>query len=197
MTFRATLEGPDSRGTSDQAIWFSENPADRQLIARFGDPAPGLGGDVRFAFFPEPILASDGDVIFTAGLEGAGVGFQNNLAVYRWEEGTGLDLVFRHGDEIEVSPGSFKTISGSSFYGNNVYGRYRSETDDALAFLARFTDGSEAIVVVPEPSALILMAVGVVFGIVGMLRRHLHRVARQTCSTVPMGLEIVVGQQTQ
>lgn len=92
-------------------IW-SQGPGQLTLVARTGDPAPGLLSGVNFAMgeFP-PSLNDAGQVAFFCGLTGTGVDSTNDRAI--WSQGSGsLALVAREGDQAPGLPNGV-TYGGS------------------------------------------------------------------------------------
>ncbi len=109
-------DGEQSKG----GIWIKDGES-VQKIAVEGEQAPDLPENVVFKrignvgpeFFgttpPDFVANQNGDVAFTAELQGPGVGSSNNAALFAGNAG-GLHLVARTGDLIEVSPGHSQSI---------------------------------------------------------------------------------------
>ena len=100
-----------------------------------GVPALNASGELAF----EAILAS------TFGPRGIWAGRPNDLA-----------LIVLTGDQLEVAPGDFRTVTflGTVTNSGNEDGRLSSFNDDAqVAFRAIFSDGSSGIFVASPPSS--------------------------------------------
>src|SRR6185369_13910626 len=87
-------------------------------IALEGQHAPGTIGDVRFDGFNVPQLNAAGQVVFSAGLTGEGIGctYKGTVCNFRgiWTGGSGsLALVMRGGDP---APGFPAGVRFASFY---------------------------------------------------------------------------------
>jgi hypothetical protein len=65
IAFMASITGPGVT-SSDNAAIFSEGSGGLALVARRGDPAPGLADGVRFISFNRPVLNDAGAVAFVA-----------------------------------------------------------------------------------------------------------------------------------
>jgi hypothetical protein len=77
LAFRGTLTGTGIDATNNNGIWRGTAGA-LSLVARSGDPAPGLPPGVSFNGLFYPTINSAGDVQFYAELTGAGVDYTNN-----------------------------------------------------------------------------------------------------------------------
>jgi hypothetical protein len=90
--FHASLAGAGVTSANDYAIWYGP-AASPALVAREGDPVPGLTG-VRYASFGAPAYNS-GKVLFTARLVGTGVTTANNLGLFLSDNGAPPVMVAR------------------------------------------------------------------------------------------------------
>jgi len=131
------------------------------VVAREGDPAPGAADGATLFFssgFEESYALNDrGNVALALTLDGPSV---DRRAILAEVDGT-LQVVVEEGDALEVAPGDFRTIqaltdsSGTpGLLGDtgNEDGRPSAFNDhDEIAFVARFTDGTDGIFVLPEP----------------------------------------------
>ena len=111
---KAYLSGPGvipGLGGNAQGIW-SGGPGSLELIARAGDPAPGLGEGVNFHTFSTAlttIINGAGQTAFFAKLIGPDVDLANEGSI--WSEGSGsLTMVAREGSH---APG---TAEGVNFF---------------------------------------------------------------------------------
>lgn len=129
IAFRSNLLGDGVFNTNDQAL-FTHGVADGiQLLAREGDPAPGVGTG-NFGSFAGPSFSNDGQLAFTAGL--TGVPFATSNAFFA-DAGSGPQLLFRKGDQAPSLPdgvviNSFQFVSppfkgeGSTAFGTTLTG---------------------------------------------------------------------------
>jgi len=181
VAFISTLSGSGvSYGVNDTSIWAGA-PNALQMAMRKGDVAPQSGG-ATFAslswqygiqqFSNHYQLNDAGQVVFFAQLAGAGVSTSNDIGLWLFDPGANHSfLVAREGDQIDIGGGSFKTIL-------ELYAPYQSGTFNdvgQVSFGAKFTDGSQAILVsnvvaVPEPETYALMLAGL--GLVGFAARR-------------------------
>lgn len=133
--------------TRKSGVWAGA-PGALAMVAREGDPAPGMG--LNFGSFSRntPAMNRFGQVAFPNTLLNAPAGTSSTLWV------TGLDgeleLVARSGDTIEVGPGDVRTILSLSmitFHGDED-GKARGLNDlGQVAFKAGFTDGTNGVFV--------------------------------------------------
>ncbi|MCY2958909.1 MAG: hypothetical protein NTY35_01995 [Planctomycetota bacterium] len=121
IMIQSTITGGTSDQTNNSGIWTG-TPGNLQLAVREGQILPGTvatqivgsvnsGGDngfgSRFA-----IMNSAGQIYFETDLIGPDVvGGQNDLAWLVWDPTQGLVLLARRGEQLQVAPGVFKTIS--------------------------------------------------------------------------------------
>jgi hypothetical protein len=139
------LVGPVTT-SNDSGIWFG-TPGNLQLVVREGDVMPGTGGSVSTSYNGANVYFNDaGQVLFHNTLSG---GANPGASLWAWDQGSGLRAIILAGDQIEVTPGVFKTISVVGFTGNQI-----SNTDGAslcfghdgtLGMRLNFTDNSRAI----------------------------------------------------
>ncbi len=107
VAFYAELEGPGVTAANDVGIFTSG-----ALVARTGDPAPGVGGAVYESFGNEPALNNAGETAFRARLTGPGVTPDNNTGVF-----TSGALVARDGDAAPGIGGAVYSQGVSPFFG--------------------------------------------------------------------------------
>jgi hypothetical protein len=80
-----------------EAAWVGSSYGDlRRLFAR-GDAVPGLSDLATFLSVGQPRLTDDGDAIFHAGFKGAGIGSDEDIAVFRGNGDAGFRVVVREG----------------------------------------------------------------------------------------------------
>lgn len=163
ITFAASLAGFGLEGVS---LWESSASGQARIVARQGIAAPGTPSGVYYNLINGGgVIGMNGrgQIVFHANLAGAGVDSTNNDGIWVIDSDGLVRLVVREGAQIEIAPGLFKTIDGSSF--GSAFGR-RSGGEDGLsrwfndrgelAFNCRFTDGSQGIFVAstPEPTSI-------------------------------------------
>ena len=99
--FLATLEGPGVGLANDQGLWNRLDGV-TVLLEREGFPASGIGGAVMNNGFTNNsiVLNSSNQIAFQASLIGAGVGNQNNEALWQGAPGA-LILAARKGSQAD------------------------------------------------------------------------------------------------
>jgi hypothetical protein len=115
--FIGRLAGPGVDSSNDVGLWYVDENGTPSLIARSGDPAPGLGTDVFFGGFEGGFdsanigttLNEEGSLAFVSSLTGSAVGSSNH-SLWRYDQSSGLTLVAR---EDQPVPGA----SGSLYHG--------------------------------------------------------------------------------
>jgi VCBS repeat-containing protein len=106
MVFRSQLIGQDPSWLSPIAGIWKTSGGTVELVAKEGDPAPGLTSGVTFGYqfsgsFGNPVINNSGDIAFRSYLYGTGVNFTNDDSVWYQNDGM-LHLLAREGD---VAPG--------------------------------------------------------------------------------------------
>lgn len=169
--FIAHLQGAEV----GHGIWSEGGGNGLELVARTGQPAPGTESDVTFDAFvgATVVLNNNGQTAFWANLVGPGVDSTNNndSGIWAQDSAGNLQLIAREGDLLDVSDDplapDLRTISVLSWPNGNTGnsdGRPSGFNDlGQLAFVARFTDGSEGVfvsnlVAIPEPNSALLAA---------------------------------------
>ena len=189
VEFHAKVSGSSVTTANDTGIWV-QRPSSLGLIVREGDQAPGLPAGVHFDDFVSfgvdgDVLNAAGRVAFFATVAGPGVTTSNDHGIWAQDPFGNLQLIAREGDQLQVAPGDFRTITtnGLRFAGGsgNEDG-IRSGFNDRgqVAFFAFFTDDSSGLfisnAVVPEPSSVNLLIAGVLLGCGFQLARSIrHR----------------------
>ncbi|MEM9166855.1 MAG: choice-of-anchor tandem repeat NxxGxxAF-containing protein [Planctomycetota bacterium] len=103
VAFVAELAGPSILPGNDSGIWISRDGGTTELLAREGDPAPGVGGGgVYEAFFNNPALSSTGRTVFGAGLTGGAVTNDDDNGLWTVDASGTATLIIRDGDTIDV-----------------------------------------------------------------------------------------------
>jgi hypothetical protein len=157
-----TGNGIDYSSTNRTGIWTSVSGS-LQLVARAGDPVPGMPG-VYFKDIRDTVaLNNAGQIAFAGDVTGTGVDESNRWVIWATDVNGGVHAVVRMGDVLEVAPGDFRTISIVDFttIGRSINNRGQ------LAFWTIFTDGSHGVfvsdlVAVPEPATSALLITGIV-----------------------------------
>jgi hypothetical protein len=188
VELHAKVSGSSVTTANDTGIWV-QRTSSLSLIVREGDQAPGLPAGVHFDDFLSfgvdgDILNAAGRVAFFAAVAGPGVTTSNNHGIWAQDPFGNLQLIAREGDQLQVAPGDFRTITmnGLRFAGGsgNEDG-IRSGFNDRgqVAFFAFFTDDSSGLfisnAVVPEPSSVNLLIAGVLLGSGFQLARSIRR----------------------
>jgi hypothetical protein len=152
-----------------------------RAIALAGENAPGTT-DASFKFLSAPAINALGQVVFYAGLSGAGVNDNNSSGIWMETSPGNLQLIVRAGDSVEVEPGVFKTVAGAFHLATTGEddGLERNFNDHGeLALELSFLDGSAGVFVfVPEPSSLAMAA----FATLALL--VMGRKRKRSCSSV-------------
>jgi hypothetical protein len=149
IAFITELAGTGVNSTNDEGIWSGKLDA-LALVARRGDSAPGTSSSVQFSDLDYPALNSAGQIAFRAGLTGSGVGSSNDRGIWATDVTGMLQLIALAGDQLEVAPGDFRTLSDINFSSasGNSDGRPSGFNNlGQLVYWARFTDGSQGVFV--------------------------------------------------
>jgi hypothetical protein len=157
--------------TGGSGLWLLDSDI-HTLMARSGSQAPGTPTGVNFLSLSgnSTALNDAGQIAFSGTLTGSGVNSTNNLGIWATDRSGELQLIVRKGDQLEVAPGDFRTISALPVSSLNVPSTGNSDgrrstfnNSGQLVFFARFTDGTAGIfvsnrVAIPEPGTLLLGA---------------------------------------
>ncbi len=177
LLFRTTLRGENVDETNEDAIVRQTPGQLAELVARRGDPAPGVEDGVLFrelALVANHSINGLGQAAFTSTLS------DNTSALYAEDLSGELKLIVRTGDLLDVSDDplmpdwrevrSFEFIGGSG----NQDGRGSAFNERGqLAFSASFTDNSHGVfisnlVAIPEPTSASYVAIALT--LLGMRR---------------------------
>ncbi len=141
IAFRGGLTGPPIDYDNDAGTWHGP-PGDVQLVAREGDPAWGIEGDVYFNGGGSPALSDEGGVALGIGLRGEGVTSENDFA--RWVfSSPDTYLLVREGDPVPglgpgvtFGPGGNAIVSASArvAFIMRFRGEVTEENDAAVLF---------------------------------------------------------------
>ena len=154
VAFRADVQPTDD----DKFAIYAGRPNNPKLIASTGQHAPGTEEGVEFGYLTDPVLNKDGQVAFFGYLTGANSRGPNDYGIFATGHNGDLRLIARYGDDFQIGPGDIRSIAALSDAG--VFGTHvlTFNADSNLAFLVKFTDGSEGIftaTVLPEPAAIV------------------------------------------
>ena len=149
IAFITEIAGAGVDATNNEGIW-SGKPNELALVARRGDPAPGTSSGVHFSDLDYPTLNGSGQIAFRAALNGSGVGSTNDRGIWATDRNWRLRLIARAGDQLEVAPGDFRTLSDINFSSasGNSDGRSSGFNNlGQLVYWASFMDGSQGVFV--------------------------------------------------
>jgi hypothetical protein len=159
--------------TTNTTVLLTVNPVTGTLtrIARSGDVAVVNGspivGDAFFSQLNDIALNSSGQMVFSSTLTGnsVSVGLGNGSALFAYDPVLGLQMIARTGDQFEVAPGDFRTIStiGGIVASGGQDGRSRTLNDLGVAtFALGFTGGTSGIftAVIPSPGVAGVFGLG-------------------------------------
>ncbi len=119
LAYRASLAGPGIDSTNNNAIFIFDNGT-TTVLARRGDPAPGLPADVLLDGSFQLTFGGGGSIALRAQLRGAGVNSSNNSAIWKRVGNGPFTLLAREGS---AAPGVVPTAN---------FGDVRSETRIAM-----------------------------------------------------------------
>lgn len=106
--YNSSVGSPLPTGTTNQVLYLSTVGGNHTLVAREGDPAPGLvGGEVYGASSGASVwgvtgtsLDAHGNVLFRSDLRGGATSADNDSAVFYRPSGGATQLVFRENDSL-------------------------------------------------------------------------------------------------
>jgi hypothetical protein len=168
VAFRAAIEGPGLDESNDSGIWLAQRNSEVRLIAREGQPAPGVESGVTFRQLntqSQLLVNGQGQVAFFAFLQGPGIDGGNDRGIWAESKDGELKLIARTGiamqDNLQTSF-IFRGLDlGPAGFGANGH----------VAFLAHPPNGIGSgifvsdVVAVPEPTvSALLVATTIVAG---------------------------------
>jgi hypothetical protein len=157
LAFGSHLIGSGVNSNNDLGIW-SDGTGALALVARTGSQAPGTAGGVSFADLNTPALNGAGQTAFRAILTGSGVDVTNDKGIWATDLTGTLQLIARTGEQLEVTPGDFRTPSDLNFVaatGNGDGLQSGFNNLGQLVFWASFTDGSQGVFVSNQVAGLL------------------------------------------
>ena len=152
---KAYLSGPGvipGSGGNAQGIW-SGGPGSLELVARAGDPAPGLGEAVYFDTFTNALINGAGQTSFFAKLIGPDVDDINDGSI--WSEGPGSHvMVAREGSQapgtaeganfLSLTPGAVLNGAGQTAFAASLIGAGVDQTNN----IGVWSEGSGSLALV-------------------------------------------------
>jgi hypothetical protein len=150
IAFLSGIAGGSTSAADDSGLWAGL-PGSLELVAREGEPAPGLPGELIGPFNGSFMMFNEqGQVYFATNPTGG----TTATAYYGWTPSIGLTLVAKTGDSVEVSPGVFKLVQsvGTAQFNNGDSNPQGFGAGGTLALLLGFDDSTYAIVTVVLPS---------------------------------------------
>jgi hypothetical protein len=148
------LSGAGVDDSNDEALFLRDAVGNLSLAHRFGDQAPGTPAGTVFAGNPAlgyaRVLNNVGQLAITSPVAGPGVDSSNDHGIWATDRSGAQQLIVRKGDELEVAPGDFRTVSELGFVGDNGNSNGWSSAFNnfgQVAFWASFTDGTQGVFV--------------------------------------------------
>jgi len=116
ICFIATIAGGTVAAANDTGIWAG-TPGSLTLVLREGAAMPGTGGSIAGNFSAAgAVYYNDlGQVLFNVSLAGGTV---TGTSLWAWDPIGGLYPMVLNGDQVQISPGVFRTVSGFGAVGN-------------------------------------------------------------------------------
>lgn len=136
-------------GSHDGIFALTRSAGWRELV-RVGERVPDLPAGIEYASFDQIVANGNGQIAFRALITGPGVVSSNNRVLAAQGSDLSFRLVARTGEQIEVSPGVFRTIStlNLTHTGSGGDGAARGISNDGgLPWLAG-TGGTSAAILV-------------------------------------------------
>jgi hypothetical protein len=142
LGFTGRVTGSGITSSNNSGIW-SDASGSLTLIARAGDPAPGLGPDMTFGQFNIPMGMNDsGQLAFYSLLNNAATPTVGVGSIWAQNLNGDLQLIVRTGAQMDVDDGpgvDLRTINALYFNSINDVGQ--------VAFAAHFSDGLQGFFV--------------------------------------------------
>jgi hypothetical protein len=129
-------------------------------LIRKGEQAPGLDTGVKFTAFNQVVLPDDAGPAFLATVAGPGVNLSNNIGLWSSNSAGVISFVVRKGDKITAGGKLRKLSTIALFKGTPLslgQGRHAA-LGRQFAFLAKFSDGFTAILLVQPGIAPVVLA---------------------------------------
>jgi hypothetical protein len=153
VCFTAALVGPNVT-TSDDGAMFTGKKGNMRLVMREGDVGPGTTWTFGSPLGQSTIMNNAGQILFVNSMSN---GASSVGTTWLYDPATGLHLFSANGDQLEVQPGVFKTVTtqgGIQF--NNGDGRPLSFADNGtISSRVNFSDNTAAVLTVTfAPTAI-------------------------------------------
>jgi hypothetical protein len=149
--FEALLTGGTVNATNDNGIWAG-NPGSLSLVGRAGvTPIQGSNGSTCDRFIASVVDYSDFGLVVPCDLVGPDVfPGRNSRALVAWTPAKGLFLVFRQGQDLEITPGVFRpqTLAGGLLQFNNTDGRALALSHTGTLAINVFMDPGSSVATV-------------------------------------------------
>lgn len=161
-----TLTGGTSATTTDSGLWYGA-PGALNLVAREGDAVPLL--NATFNAISNVRANVLGQLLFTSSLLSGDSALNGKTALMAYDPGLGMFPLMYTGEQIEVAPGVFKTVTGFTSFGNsNSDGSGLTLSDTGWLTMKLTTSDSTDVIVrysIPAPGPSVLLALaGLVIG---------------------------------
>ena len=148
VAFRGTMTpGIGGITTANAVGLWAGTVGSLQLVAQKGAPAPGTANGVRFGAFKSFALPDQSGLIFVAKIAGSGVTLENNLGLWAVDLDGNVQLIQRTGNDVTIE-NKKKRIASFTILEPVRFAQGQSRhftTAGELVYLARFTDGTSAI----------------------------------------------------
>lgn len=163
IAMSATIVGGSSTTADDTGIWYGA-PGDLRLIAREGSAVPTLNATFSSLGALDPRTNALGQLVFSANMLSSDPALNNKTGLFAFDPALGLLPLAYVGEQIEVAPGVFKTITGfQTRTGSNSDGAGVTLSDTGwLTLKVTASDATDVIVsfAVPTTGPLALLALG-------------------------------------
>ncbi|MEM1165098.1 MAG: choice-of-anchor tandem repeat NxxGxxAF-containing protein [Planctomycetota bacterium] len=143
VMFAAHLRGPGVTQANQHALFVREADGSGALLARAGDPAPGLDGPVIQEFFGDPMFNDAGQTLFVAQLDERGTKSTFARACYVASLDGRVQLVAAENRPVPSAPG--RSRSGEPVVAHLT--GFDLNDRGEVAFGAEFEDGDQAVLV--------------------------------------------------
>ncbi|MBK7878343.1 MAG: hypothetical protein IPJ77_22030 [Planctomycetes bacterium] len=151
IVLQATLSGGTVTTANDSGLWTG-TPGNLQLVVREGQAMPGTGGSIASSFSSSVVHFNDrGQILFFTTLSG---GTTTGLSLWAYNPGQGLIPVVLNGDQVEIAPAVFRTVSGFGTVqnGNSDGASLAFGHDGRVGLRVAFTGSTNAIMTVQLPN---------------------------------------------
>ena len=129
-------------GVGSHAVCVIRDEVGVSIVARQGDPAPGLPQGVTYGSFQDGAtlfaLSNTGRVAFVARIDGPGVDLDNRYAIFAETGKSGPVLIARNNDQAPGHP------AGTHFESVTSITRIRINDSNQIAFITTLSDGTDS-----------------------------------------------------